>query len=195
MQDPGILGSHRSVIGRLREKGRQGEEGLLCEDLLNLHVDVGEIHLTKAPGTLEGGDILVTDRGIYVGESQRTNREGVAQLATSLSDLEVKPVKTHLMHLLCGCSYLSDGVMVISPELVSPDFFPVFRFITIPREESYAADALYLGQRRVLIPLGFPVTRSKLQDAGYNPIEVELSEFRKGDGGVTCLCSPIYALF
>jgi len=195
MQDPALLGSRRSVIGRLCEKSRQGEESALYEDLLKLHIEVGEMCFTSLPGTLEGGDILVTEERIYVGESQRTNREGIEQLATCLSSFDVKPVKTSLMHLLCGCSYLSDGTIIISPELVSPESFPGFRFVMIPREEAYAADALYFGERRVLIPSGFPKTSSKLREAGYKPVEVEVSEFRKGDGGVTCLCSPIYTLF
>jgi dimethylargininase len=195
MQDPALLGSCQSMIGRLCEKSRQGEESALCEDLHRLHLEVGNLYFTSRPGTLEGGDILVTEDRVYVGASQRTNREGIAQLATCLSSFDVKPIKTGLMHLLCGCSYLSDGTIIISPELVSPKSFPGLRFVMIPREEAYAADALYLGEKRVLIPLGFPKTSSKLREAGYEPVEVEVSEFRKGDGGVTCLCSPIYTLF
>jgi dimethylargininase len=195
MQDPALLGSRRSMIGRLCEKSRQGEESTLCEDLHRRHIGAGEMCFTSHPGTLEGGDILVTNERIYVGESQRTNREGIAQLATCLSSFDVKPIKTDLMHLLCGCSYLSDDTIIISPELVSPESFPGLRFVMIPREEAYAADALYLGEGKVLIPFGFPKTSSKLREAHYKPVEVEVSEFRKGDGGVTCLCSPIYELF
>jgi dimethylargininase len=82
--------------------------------------------------------------------------------------------------------------MLIVPDLVDPKSFPDFKFISIPKEESYAADALYLGDRKVLIPLGFNRTVTKLTEAGYTPIEVDVSEFWKGDGGVTCLSSPIY---
>jgi len=61
--------------------------------------------------------------------------------------------------------------------------------------KAYAADALYLGDGKVLIPSGFPKASRKLKEARYKVIEVEMSEFRKGDGGVTCLCSPVYELF
>jgi len=59
----------------------------------------------------------------------------------------------------------------------------------------YVSDVLYLGMRRVLIPSGDPNASSKLREAGYTPVEVDVSEFRKGDGGVTCLCTLIYNIF
>ena len=58
-----------------------------------------------------------------------------------------------------------------------------------------ACDSLYVGDRKVMIPSGFPKAAMKLKQAGYEPIEVEMSEFHKGDGGVTCLASPVYKLF
>jgi len=195
MQDPALRGSRRSVISRFGEKSRRGEENALHDELRDQRVQVGKIHFVTYPGTLEGGDVLITDHGLFVGESQRTNRNGIRQLSRYLDDVEVRAVKTDLLHLLCGCSYLNRKTMIITPDLVSPESFPGFRFVAILREEAYAADSLYLGEGRVLIPSGFPKTIIKLREAGYKPIEVEMSEFYKGDGGVTCLCSPIYKLF
>jgi dimethylargininase len=195
MQDPGLLGSQRTVIGRFGEKARRGEEKALLDGLRNHRSKIGDIRFVREPGTLEGGDVLVTDRGLFVGESRRTNLNGVTQLTAYLNDLEVRPVKTDLLHLLCGCSYLSDGKMIIAPDLVSPNAFPGFEFVSLSMEEAYAADALYLGDGKVLIPSGFPDVNKKLEEAGYEAVEVEMSEFSKGDGGVTCLCSPVYRLF
>jgi dimethylargininase len=195
MQDPAILGSRRTVIGRFGESSRRGEGKALCRDLRERRVDVGTTNFVRYPGTLEGGDVLITEHGIFVGESRRTNLSGIRQLSACLSDIDVRAVKTNLLHLLCGCSYLNHKTMLIAPDLVDPSAFPGFRFITIPREEAYAADALYLGEGRVLVPSGFPKTIAKLREAGYRPVEVDLSEFYKGDGGVTCLCSPVYRLF
>jgi dimethylargininase len=183
------------VIGRFGETSRRGEEKVLGEDLSGISVSVGTIHFVKNPGTLEGGDVLITDQGLFVGESQRTNKEGIRQLSICLDHLQVKAVKTKLLHLLCGCCYLSQRTIIIAPDLVDPNSLPGFRFITIPLEEAYAADALYVGDGRVIIPSGFPRTVMKLKEAGYRPIEVDVSEFYKGDGGVTCLCSPVYNLF
>jgi dimethylargininase len=195
MQDPALLGSRRTLIGRFGERSRRGEEKALHEDLSDRRLDVGAVRFIERPGTLEGGDVLITEHGLFVGESQRTNRNGIKQLSVYLDHFEVKTVKTGLLHLLCGCSYLSQRTMIIAPDLVSPKSFPGFRFITIPPEEAYAADALYVGDGRVVIPCGFPKTVMKLREAGYKPVEADVSEFHKGDGGVTCLCSPVYKLF
>jgi len=195
MQDPALLGSRRTIVGRFGENARRGEEKVLLDALRDDRSKIGEIRFVKDPGTLEGGDVLVTDRGLFVGESKRTNLNGIEQLAAYLDDLDVRPVKTDLLHLLCGCSYLSDGKMIIAPDLVSPSSFPGFEFVSLSIEEAYAADALYLGAGKVLIPSGFPDVDKKLEEAGYEAVEVEMSEFRKGDGGVTCLCSPVYRLF
>ena len=194
MQDPAILGSRRTVIGRFGETSRRGEEEALREDLSDLKVGIGTINSVVSPGTLEGGDVVITEQGIIVGESQRTNENGIRQLAAYLDHLPVKAVKTSLLHLLCGCSYLSRKTMIIAPDLVDPISFPDFRLIKIPLEEAYATDALYVGGDRVIIPSGFPKTVMKLKEAGYRPFEVDVSEFYKGDGGVTCLCSPVYNL-
>jgi len=195
MQDPAMVGSRRTVIGRFGEASRRGEEKALLEDLADRRVRIGTTHCIETPGTLEGGDIVITDQGLFAGESQRTNENGIRQLSACLDRLQVKIVKTRLMHLLCGCSYLSKGSMIIAPDLVDPKSFPGFRFITIPLEEAYATDALYVGDSRVIIPSGFPKTAMKLKGAGFMPVEVDVSEFYKGDGGVTCLCSPVYNLF
>ena len=193
MQDPALLGSRNSVVGRFGEARRRGEEMALVDGIKE-SARIGKLSWVTEPGTLEGGDIVMTERDVFVGESERTNASGIKQLAHVLKDMNVRAVKTELMHLLCGCAYLNDKTMIIVPELVSAKSFPGFKFIPIPKEETYAADALYLGEKKVLIPSGNPQANAKLKESGYKPIEVDMSEFWKGDGGVTCLSSPIYKL-
>jgi dimethylargininase len=188
------LGAERSVVGRFAALSRRGEENELVRELGTCKLAIGELNSITPPGTLEGGDILVTNHELFVGESQRTNSNGIAQLATFLPKLMVKAVRTKLFHLLCGVTYLNNGTLIISPELIDEANFPGFRFIEIPKEDAYSCDALYLGGRKVLIPSGFPNTATKLKKANYSPVEVDVSEFYKGDGGVTCLSSPIYTL-
>lgn len=195
MQDPGVLGEGCSVIGRFGEITRRGEEKALLGELEKGRVAVGQPFIVHEPGTLEGGDIVVTEQEIFVGQSSRTNADGARQLAGALKQRKVIPVKTNLFHLLCGCAYLNNRTMIIAPDLLEQDSFLGFRFVTIPKEEVYATDALYLGDSRVLIPSGYPRARAKLEQAGYKPIEADVSEFYKGDGGVTCLSSPIYKVF
>ena len=193
VQDSALLGSRDSVIGRFGETRRRGEEKALVDDLKQ-SARIGRLSWVIEPGTLEGGDIVMTEEDVFVGESKRTNAAGIQQIAHVLKGMNIKAVKTELMHLLCGCAYLNSKTMIIAPELVNAKSFPGFKFISIPKEEAYAADALYLGERKVLIPSGCATANAKLKEAGYRPIEVDMSEFWKGDGGVTCLNSPIYEL-
>jgi dimethylargininase len=194
MQDPALLGVKRSVIGRFGEPTRRGEEDALIADLLQTE-HKSATHRIEKPGTLEGGDIMITDmKKLFVGESSRSNAIGIQQLSAFLPELTVIKIKTSLFHLLCGCSYLSRGTMIITPELISPDYFPGFKFVKFGKNDAYASDALYVGDGGVLIPSGYPNASRRLADAGYKPVEVDVSEFHKGDGGVTCLCSPIYNL-
>lgn len=190
--DPGLLGKETCVIGRFGEKSRRGEAGALAKDLSGYRNEVGKVTYVLEPGTLEGGDILVTERGIFIGESTRTNLDGIRQFAEAMKHTTVRSIKTEMFHMLCGCSYLSEGKMLLVPELLNPTLFPGFEFVRVPKEEAYAAEALYLGDRRVLIPAGFPRTAAKLRQADYEPVEVELSEFYKGDGGVSCLSQPVW---
>jgi dimethylargininase len=195
MQDPALLGVRHGIVGRFGEQMRRGEEVKLGGDLAEYKNEIGELCFVVSPGTLEGGDVVVSEHGIFVGESIRSNSSGIFQLTSFLPEVNVVPVKTGLMHLLCGCSYLTNRDVIIAPDLVDPSSFPGFQFITVPKNEAYACDAIYAGEGRVMIPSGFPEARAKLKRAGYKPIELEMSEFHKGDGGVTCLSSPVYKLF
>jgi len=194
--DPAILGVGTCIIGRFGEKSRRGENEALLNELTNYKSKVGEARRVKEPGTLEGGDILVTRDQIFAGfrpdtESARTNVEGINQLA-KYAKLGVQPLRSHTFHLLCACSFLRDREILLAPDVLSPTLFPGFKFVNVPQEELYASEALYLGAERVMIPSGYPRTAKNLKNAGYRPIEVDLSEFCKGDGGVSCLSAPVY---
>ena len=189
--DPAILGLGTCIIGRFGEKSRRRENPALVKDLGRYGNMVGEIRRVQEPGTLEGGDILVTENRIFAGESTRTNRKGINQFAKCMK-LKVRQVKSKTFHLLCGCSYLDDNKILLAPNLLSPNLFPGFDFVVVPKRELFAAEALYLGEKRVMIPSGFPQTARNLRSAGYKPIETDLSEFWKGDGGVSCLSAPVY---
>jgi dimethylargininase len=193
MQDPGIIGRSEVVICRFGEKSRAGEVKVFVEELKSQHITKDhEIKFISDPGTLEAGDVLITPDRFLVGQSGRSNQNGIRQFADIVRNKSVEPVRTELLHLLAGCTYLSNQTILIAPSRVDIQSFAGFRFVQVPREEAYAANALYAGEGRVVMPSGFPRTRSKLVEEGYRPEEVDLSEFQKGDGSVTCLCSPLY---
>ena len=193
VQDTSIIGesSRTAVLCRFGEPSRRGEERSVKEYLDKEGFTTVEI---KVPGTIEGGDVLVTDAGVvFIGESVRTNPEGIRQFAAAFPHVRVVGIKlTKIFHLLSGVNYLGKKRIAISPHVVDPSYFQGFKLIEIPEDELYANNMLYLGEERVLIPAGYPKTKEKLKRQGFKPIEVDVSEFWKGDGGVTCLNSPFY---
>ena len=91
-----------------------------------------------------------------------------------------------LLHLKSGASYLGNGNMLVTSELTKRDEFEGYNRISVPEKENYAANSLWLNGR-VLVPEGFPETRDLIENAGYPTITVDVSEFRKVDGGLSCL--------
>jgi len=193
VQDTSIIGasSKKAVICRFGKHSRRGEERSIKEFLQAYGFITEEI---CAPGTIEGGDVLVTDVGIvFTGESERTNKEGIEQFAKAFPYVKVISIKiTKIFHLLSGVNYLGKKRIAISPQVIDTSYFDGFKLIKIPEDELYANNLLYLGEEKVLIPAGYPKAKKKLISEGFKPIEVDVSEFWKGDGGVTCLNSPFY---
>ncbi|USS40379.1 arginine deiminase family protein [Thermococcus aggregans] len=193
VQDTAVVGvkSNLAILSRFGEPSRRGEEESIGKVLRKEGFEIKRI---EEPGTLEGGDVLVTDVGIvFVGLSQRTNIEGIKQLVNFFLKLKVVSVPiSKIFHLLSGVSYLGSKTIAISPQVVDVSYFGGFKLIQIPEDELYANNMLYLGEKRVLLPEGYPKTEEKLRREGFKPITVNVSEFWKGDGGVTCLNLPFY---
>ena len=189
LQDVALLTARTAVIGRFGEASRRGEERVLEKELNGLL----PMRRIKEPGTLEGGDILVTDDSIFVGVSVRTNVEGVRQLSGHLSDARIIPVGTSTLHLMSACSYVSNRTIIVAPDCFDDlDVFSGYKLIKIPKEEMYAANVLYLGQGRVMVPSGYPKTEALLKESALEPTLIDNSEFRKCDGGLSCLSLPSY---
>jgi len=193
IQDTAVVRSavKRALISRFGEPSRRGEELSVREFLSKMGFEVVDV---KEPATLEGGDVLVTDVGvIFVGVTSRTNLYGVDALRNFFKEFRVVGVPaTKVFHLLSAVNYVGNKTLVIVPELVDTSYFNGFRLVRVPLEEAYAANMLYLGDNKVLVPEGHPKTVEIMKREGYKVIEAEISEFRKCDGGVTCLSLPLY---
>jgi len=121
--------------------------------------------------------------------SHRTNLQGAEQLIELLvkhghtgSTVAFKDV----LHLKTGLSYLENNMLVICGEFKSDPIFSGFDHIEIPDSESYAANCIWVNDN-VLIPAGYPLSKEKISSTGYKVIEVDVSEFKKLDGGLSCL--------
>ena len=147
------------------------------------------LHFINQPATLEGGDIMKTGSHFFVGLTSRTNQEGTIQFNNVVKDYGYTSSTlsiSNLLHLKTGCSYLENNTILLTKELSKLPAFKSYRKIIVDTEEEYAANSLWINGT-VLVPDHFPGTKGKIEKAGYPTIPVDISEFRKLDGGLSCL--------
>jgi dimethylargininase len=175
-----------AVITNPGAPSRKGETAGIREVLEGFYDTVEEI---KPPGTLEAGDVMMTRDHFFIGISDRTNLNGAIQLIRILEKHGMTGSAITLrkmLHLKSGASYLENNNMLLCGELVKCPDFEKFNRIIIEPDESYAANSLWINDT-VLVPEGFPDTKRKIESAGYRTIALDVSEFRKVDGGLSCL--------
>lgn len=180
VQDPVLVVDGCAIVTRPATESRRGEAEALVE-ILEPHMPVAAL---QPPATLDGGDVLIADRHLYVGLSARSNRAACDQLAQITGwPVEGIPVPDALLHLLSGCTYLGDNCLLVTSSLA--EAFPHFEHVIVPGEEAQAANVLIVG-RHAMVPAGYPGTAALIQPFGFEIHLVEMSEFEKRDGGVTC---------
>lgn len=140
-----------------------------------------------APGTLDGGDVLKVGDTVYVGHTARTNLDGIAQLRAALEPLGAAVVAvpvSAVLHLKSAVTALPDGTVIgWEPAVDDTSLFP--RFLSMPEERG--AHVVLLGDDRVLLAAGCPRSERLLRSMGLQPVVVDISEFEKLEGCVTCL--------
>jgi dimethylargininase len=147
------------------------------------------IEQIEDPGTLEAGDIMMVGNHFYIGLSERTNQAGADQLIRILKVYgmsgSTESVGT-VLHLKTGVSYLENNTVLLCEEFAAKPEFKKYNQIRVPPEELYAANSVWINGY-VLVPEGFPKTLRALEQAGYRTVEINVSEFQKLDGGLSCL--------
>jgi dimethylargininase len=147
----------------------------------------------SAPATLDGGDVLVAGKRIFVGQTLRSNAEAVKQLQSMLNPFGYSvtgvPV-TGCLHLKSGVTQVTEDTLLINPAWVDRSYFEGFRFIEVDPSEPFAANALVV-EGALVYPAAFEGTRTRLETAGRPIVPVEADELAKAEGGVTC-CSLIF---
>ena len=186
IEDLALCTSKCAVITLPGAASRRGEIEGMKEVLLNYYGSIEEI---KNPGTLESGDVMMVGSHFFIGISSRTNPEGADQLIKILNKYGLSGSKVPLkkmLHLKSGVSYLENNNMLVCGEFIEDKNFERFNRIIVDNDEAYAANSLWINER-VLVPVGFPKTREKIEQAGYETVALNVSEFRKVDGGLSCL--------
>ncbi len=186
IEDAALLTPHCAIITRPGAPSRRGEIDGVRPVLDNHYQDIEQI---QAPGTVEAGDIMMVGSHYYIGLSERTNPAGANQVIDILekhgmtgSMIELKKV----LHLKTGVAYLEHNNLLASGEFVTHPDFQKFNIIEVDASEGYAANCIWVNEK-VLLPQGYPGARNAITRAGYETIEVDVSEFKKLDGGLSCL--------
>ena len=185
VEDPVLVVEGILVEAAMGAAARRGESDALRAELGHDRTvcEIGD------PATLEGGDVLWIDRRFYVGLGARTNRAAVDRLTAYLEPLgyEVQPIELHdTLHLKSVCAYLGGGHIVWHRGHFDPSPLADYELIEIGEEDAYSVNCLALNGV-VVVAEGYPRTRDRIEAYGFRTIEVSVSEFRKADGGLSCL--------
>ena len=186
VEDVALLTKNCAIITNPGAPSREGETAAIKDVLKGIY---GEVEEVQAPGTVEGGDIMMVGSHFYIGLSERTNVNGAQQVIRFLENYGLSGSMVELeetLHFKTGVAYLEQNNLAASGEFLKKEGFQEFNLIEIAEDESYAANCVWVNDR-VLIPQGYPKAREAIIRAGYTIIEVEVSEFQKLDGGLSCL--------
>jgi dimethylargininase len=186
VEDAAIVTDRGAIVTNPGAVERRGEVHEVEKALTALYGDVERI---TEPGTVDGGDVLQVGDHFYIGLTRRTNREGAEQLSAILRryGLGVTFVGLHrFLHLKTGVAYLGGDDLVVAGELVEKDAFRGFDKIVVPPEEEYGANCIRINDR-VLLAAGYETAKHSIAERGYEITELQMSEFRKVDGGLSCL--------
>ena len=189
VEDTAVLTPNSAILTLPGARSREGE-------VAEIHDHLGRFfrafHQICAPGTLDGGDICQAENHFFIGISGRTNQEGGQQLAELLareghtsSFVDIRGMN-NVLHLKSGLAYMGDNHLVVSEELSRHVHFRGYSLVCVNAAESYAANCLRVNDR-VLVPAGFPGLRDSIERLGYAVLPLEMSEFEKMDGGLSCL--------
>lgn len=189
VEDTAVLTERDAVITRPGAVSRLGE---IKEIERLLHDFYPELSSIRAPATLDGGDVCEAGDMFFIGISHRTNEAGARQLAELRAELgyqsaliDIRGV-SNILHLKSGLAYLGGNRLLVIDELKGCKEFSGYELIRIDKTEAYAANCLLINDR-VLIASGFPGLQGELEQLGYEVITLDMSEFQKMDGGLSCL--------
>lgn len=159
------------------------------KDAISLFYPADKIFKITGDATLDGGDVMMVGNILYVGLSERTNELGVKALADIVKNYGMEVIQISLsevLHLKTGVVYLENNTLLCYGEFMTKSEFDGYKKIEIPADESYAANCIWVNGV-VIVPEGYPKVLKSIQDAGYKTITCDTSEFKKIDGGLSCL--------
>ncbi|MEV7192898.1 dimethylargininase [Streptomyces sp. NPDC093510] len=192
VEDAVVVFRNVALIARSGAESRRGETPGVEEAVGRLGCSVNRVW---EPGTLDGGDVLKIGDTVYVGRGGRTDAEGVRQLRAVFEPLGARVVAvpvTKVLHLKSGVTALPDGTVIgYEPLVDSASLFP--RFLPVPEEAG--AHVVLLGGAKLLMSASAPKSAELFADLGFDPVLVDIREFEKLEGCVTCLSVRLRDLY
>lgn len=189
VEDTAILTQRCAVITNPGAPSRSGEILSMAGTLAQYYARLDQV---QPPGTIDGGDVCQIENHFLIGISERTNEEGAQQLSNSLQaagftsrHVDIRGTEG-LLHLKSGITYLGENRVLVTDALSGRKELEGFELVGVPEGEEYAANCIRVNDY-VLFAAGFPNLRERLKALGHNIIEIEMSEFQKMDGGLSCL--------
>lgn len=185
VEDIAVVTPDVAIITNPGADSRRGE----ADTIESILAEYRETLRIQAPGTVDGGDVLMVGTHFFIGISDRTNRTGAEQLTSILeaygNALTVVSVQSGL-HLKSSVNYVGQNTLLTTEGYADVDQFREYDKIVVDKSEKYAANTVLIDNS-LIIPKGFPKTRESLLTLDLNIIELDVSEMRKMDGGLTCM--------
>lgn len=185
VEDTAVVTPNVAIISNPGAASRQGEEESIAEILTSYRA----IEHIQGPGTLDGGDVLMIGNHFFIGISERTNSQGAEQLGKILQKYEHTWTALKVsagLHFKSSVNYAGNNTLLVIEDFADHEALGKFDRVIVNKEEEYAANVLCINGH-LLIPKGFPDTKTKLKTLDLSIIELDVSEVRKMDGGLTCL--------
>ncbi len=184
VEDPAIVLDEVAVICTLGTETRRKEAASLAAAIEPYR----KLAHVKLPGMLEGGDVLRVGKKIFVGFTQRSNAEGIRQLAVITEhygyDLTAVPV-TGCLHLKSAVTYLGRNTLLGNRAWFHSNRFEGFDWVDVDPAEPHAGNALTIGES-IVFPASFPKTRARIEAKGFRVELLDISELQKAESGLTC---------
>jgi dimethylargininase len=190
VEDVAVVLDEVAIVTRPGAESRRPE----TEDVAPALAAWRRVTVMQPPGTLDGGDVLRLGRRLYVGRSGRSNDSGIEQLQAVACPLgyDVTVVSVRgCLHLKSAVTEAGPGVVLANPDWVDPGVFGPVAVIEVDPGEPSAANGLLIGSRLVY-PFSYPKTRRRVEAAGIHVVRVDVTEFQKAEGAVTC-CSLVFS--
>jgi len=186
VEDPALVFAQAAIVLRPGAPTRQGEAAELAPALAQRFPRV--LHLTE--GFVDGGDVLTTPPGVFIGRSARTDAPGAAALIALLAEIGLRGIAVttpqDVLHLKSDCALLDEETVLATARLAAAGIFEGFRLLVVPDGEEAAANALRVNDR-VLLSDNYPATNDLLAKAGYRIVTLSTREIAKIDAGLSCM--------